>query len=322
MSIIKIKCVDQSLTIANRPLIASGGQQENMMIFEFCAMWDGFEKTAVFYRNENEVYNVLIVNNECEIPNEVLEEEGKFYFGVFGVNGVQRRTSVILNYQVSKGSYILGQEPSEPTPDVYSQMMNLHNQILTQYNNIFANVNSLVAEAVLQGVVNQNDENELVKFWFGTQNEYNALTEQLSNTVYIIEDEDLIVNKATIALYASEDKTKGTIEERLTKLGFKEGTFAMTGGSAATENIIRKQGKYVIASLSVVQGNTGVISVSQEFRPKQKTKVLAQSFNEYMVLGSGILYLNVDGILYNDEACTTKYEWTSLFITNAGWETN
>ena len=193
MSIIKIKCVDQTLTITNRPLIASGGQQENTMIFEFCSLWDGYTNTAVFYRNANEVYNVLIVDNQCDIPHEVLQEEGKFYFGVFGINGATRRTSEVLTYEIKKGSYILGQEPQAPTQDVYEQIMNLHNQITTQYQNIFTNINSLVADAVLQGVVNQRNENELVKFWFGTAQEYATLGSYDSNVVYIVTDNDLAV---------------------------------------------------------------------------------------------------------------------------------
>jgi hypothetical protein len=199
LSIIKIKCLDQTLTITNKPLVASGGQEENKMIFEFCSMWDGFSKTAVFFRNASEVYNVLIVNSECKIPNEVLQEEGKFYFGVYGVNGTQRRTSEVLTYEVTKGAYILGQEPSEPTPNIYTQMMDLHNEILSKYETIFADINSLVADAVLQGVVNQNNTNELVQFWFGTKEEYNAIANKSDKYVYIITGEETFADRSTNA---------------------------------------------------------------------------------------------------------------------------
>ena len=52
---------------------------------------------------------------------------------------------------------------------------------------------------------------------------------------------------STYAQYASEDKTKGTIEERLNNLGFKEGTFTIASGSAS-RNEIKKQGKVVWAN--------------------------------------------------------------------------
>lgn len=146
--------------------------------------------------------------------------------------------------------------------------------------------------------------------------------------IFEIDDNDNILPQVTSAKYstycqyASEDTSKGTIEERLSKMGFSQGTFTYTGGSAI-ENIIKKQGSYVIASFDVRNGSSsGVLSVSQQFRPKVKTRILAQSINQYAVVGSGYIYLNVDGIFYSDEACTTKYQWGNFWFTNVGWETN
>lgn len=84
-----------------------------------------FAKVAVFYRKEDKVYNVVVdENNECVVPNEVLTNEGVLCFGVFAVNEKgTRRTSDILTYKIVKGAFIEGQEPIEPTPDIYDQRM-------------------------------------------------------------------------------------------------------------------------------------------------------------------------------------------------------
>lgn len=54
---------------------------------------------------------------------------------------------------------------------------------------------------------------------------------------------------ARVAQYASADTSKGTIEQRLTNLGFKSGNFAVPNGNV-TENTITRQGNYVIGKLA------------------------------------------------------------------------
>lgn len=54
---------------------------------------------------------------------------------------------------------------------------------------------------------------------------------------------------ARIALYASADTSKGTIEERLTNLGFKQGSVSLSLGSA-TENVVQRQGNYCFVNIS------------------------------------------------------------------------
>lgn len=191
MSTIKIKCIDQTLQIINTPKIASGGQEVNTMQFEFCPTWEGFAKTAIFYREKKEndkilppdkVYNVLLVNNACIIPNEVLQEHGRFCFGVFGVKDTLRLTSEVLKYEIVKGSFILGKEPSEPTPSIYDQILTQYGEVETKYNevnrvynNIYNELESTVANMPAKGFVNLNNGGEVVRFWVGTMAEYNEL---------------------------------------------------------------------------------------------------------------------------------------------------
>ena len=56
---------------------------------------------------------------------------------------------------------------------------------------------------------------------------------------------------STYADYASSDKSKGTIEERLTNLGFNEGSISFVDGITATTNKLTRQGNYVLGSFYI-----------------------------------------------------------------------
>ena len=127
---INVECIDQELIITNSPLIASGGVHENFIAFNFCEKWDGFGKTAVFYRNEKErYYSVLDLDDVCEVPHEVTDYEGTMYFGVYGELGEVTRTSKVLKYKINQGAMTTLLKPSEePTPDIYQQLLSAYGQ--------------------------------------------------------------------------------------------------------------------------------------------------------------------------------------------------
>lgn len=121
---IVLECLDQSLSLVEGKPIASGGRNENAAKFFFCSMWDGLAKTAVFYRLENEPYHMpLDLNNECDVPHEVTDEEGTFYMGVFGVSEEQTKTSNIIKITLQKGAITKISQPSDPTPDIWEQLI-------------------------------------------------------------------------------------------------------------------------------------------------------------------------------------------------------
>jgi hypothetical protein len=126
MSQIHVKCTDQVVKIVKAPVIASGGLNEVSVVFDFCEKWDGFVKTALFYRDtENVYYAVLDDNDTCVVPWEVCYADGYFFFSVFGEKGSTRRTSNKNRYRVIEGAITEGFMPSEPTPDVYDQIIAL-----------------------------------------------------------------------------------------------------------------------------------------------------------------------------------------------------
>lgn len=122
-TLIRVDCVDQRLYVSDAPAVASGGRNEDQIEFNFCPMWDGFEKVAVFRRKELPQPYASVIDSEgrCDVPWEVLVDKGWIRFNVVGMKGDATRTSENLNYHVREGGTIDGAHPSDPTPDIYAQ---------------------------------------------------------------------------------------------------------------------------------------------------------------------------------------------------------
>lgn len=132
---VKVNCIDQRLLVSSGPVIASGGHNEDELIFSFCPLWDGYEKIATFYRDKDHVYHAIIESDKCVIPWEVLTDAGEFYFGVFGVKNDVQRTSHVVKYKVAEGAISEDTSPSDPTPDIYTQIISAHNDVSTRLQN-------------------------------------------------------------------------------------------------------------------------------------------------------------------------------------------
>lgn len=122
-TLIKAKITDQILEFTLKPMVASGGVNEDVIEFEFDALWDGFDTVAVFYRSKREVFHKKIVGNKCTVPSEVLRAQGVFYVGVMGVKDNVTRTTNVLRYELEHGAITVGVEPPEPTPSIYEQIL-------------------------------------------------------------------------------------------------------------------------------------------------------------------------------------------------------
>ena len=77
---------DQSIHLANLPLLASGGVNEIQIICDFCSLWKEFGKSAVFYRKGGPVFTIPLANDRAIVPWEVMADSGVVFFGVFGTN--------------------------------------------------------------------------------------------------------------------------------------------------------------------------------------------------------------------------------------------
>lgn len=105
-TIIRVKCTDQALTPIDTPIIAAGGVDEDKISFEFCPLWEGFTKKAVFRYNKSVTAEAELGEDDtCIIPPEVIAQPGYIFFGVYGINGAGiRRTSTVIKYNIAKGA--------------------------------------------------------------------------------------------------------------------------------------------------------------------------------------------------------------------------
>ena len=102
--------------------------------FYFPKSWEGYTKTAVF-RNGDTTLSVILNSesdlctgtDECYIPHEVIKFP-EFTVSVFGILGHSRATTSKAAIRVIKSGYAEGDEPSDPTPTEYQQLVNIANE--------------------------------------------------------------------------------------------------------------------------------------------------------------------------------------------------
>lgn len=120
--------------------------------------------------------------------------------------------------------------------------------------------------------------------------------------------------KCPIAEYASTDKTKGTIEERLSSLGFKQGSVALSNGVTASTNTVKKQGKIVQIDLVLtksVYGGKVIGTVPADFCPPADVVLIASCMGG--IAGSGSL---VDYRFARDVKISTTGDVTAYFSSS------
>ncbi len=87
--------------------------------FTFSEEWT-YPATAVF-RYDEKHYNVLLENNRCIVPWEVI----KAPFFTVSVFCGDRITANAVRISVEKSGYAEGEAPGAPTPDVYARLIEL-----------------------------------------------------------------------------------------------------------------------------------------------------------------------------------------------------
>lgn len=113
---------NQYITMPVRRTVVADSVEYLEAMFVFTHDWDECKKTAVFKQGED-AYAVLLEENCCMIPCEVIKE-GCFSVSVFGIDGNTRITTNEVYVTVQKSGYTEGETPKGPTPDAYSQLLN------------------------------------------------------------------------------------------------------------------------------------------------------------------------------------------------------
>lgn len=101
------------------PVFLIGDNADYKAQFDFDSEWNGVVKTARFVRGKK-FQEVVIVNDECEIPIEVLKQ-GFLEIGVFSAEMTTTPCRILVKGSIKE----LGGMTAEPTPDVYSQIISM-----------------------------------------------------------------------------------------------------------------------------------------------------------------------------------------------------
>lgn len=135
-----IKVNSHTLEIEQNIDINAGEYNITTLNFEFSEEYEGLTKMAVFSNCET-IIKTAILDNQCTIPFEVLEEPGQVLLGVYGYEGegenLELRYSPEPQYfNVKYGSYQDGGEPTIPPKSEWEQLVEEINEAITETNNL------------------------------------------------------------------------------------------------------------------------------------------------------------------------------------------
>lgn len=121
MSIISMQCIDKTLTITDAPIVDIGGL--NTIQFSFCPMWDGYEKTVLFYLTPSQTYLESVLNDSVTIPSVLISEGSCFCFVVKGTkSGAEDRETQIFRCHIESG-VVVAENPTESIREIFSKRL-------------------------------------------------------------------------------------------------------------------------------------------------------------------------------------------------------
>lgn len=117
---LKFNVNEQTLSLVSKQQVVADSLNYLTCKFSFSEEWLGVSKTAVFISSTEAVYTaVLDADNTCEVPWEVIEFPA-FRASVYGGN---RITTNMITVNVTESGYFEGDTSEEPSPSVYTQIM-------------------------------------------------------------------------------------------------------------------------------------------------------------------------------------------------------
>ena len=109
MKVLKVEVTDQ-VKINDESNVGTGNVNSIKCEFSLPDSFNGLVPIATF-KSQERVFTKAIVNNECYIPNEVLEDAGYVWFGVYAYEQTEeglilRESPLLSGFTVQKGSYM------------------------------------------------------------------------------------------------------------------------------------------------------------------------------------------------------------------------
>lgn len=156
---IKVDVINDGRICVYNDTIADSVMYEKIR-FKFPDCWSGYTKTVVF-RNGETLLNVILNGDnrlctgkdECYIPYEVIKSPG-FTVSVFGTLGESRITTSQASVKVRESGFANGDSPSDPSPTVYEQLIDIANetkQLADETKQIAQSVRTDADNGVLKG---------------------------------------------------------------------------------------------------------------------------------------------------------------------------
>lgn len=162
----KASVTKDKVSIIEKDIVHAGEYNINHIEFEFSAEYTAdLVKNAVFSIKDN-VYQTSIINDQCDIPAEILSDFGEVVFGVYAykVNDDQlelRYSPFPARFTIISGSYDpTAEESEEITPSQFEQYMQAMNDGLNKVEESLKKMDSATSAATqLVDDINQKLEN-------------------------------------------------------------------------------------------------------------------------------------------------------------------
>lgn len=131
---IKINIEKQKLYLKKEPhegpYIVSDSINYVQCTFKFSEDWTDFVKTAIFKDDIGNAYSILLENDKCFVPYEVLSGNN-FKVSVFGSKDAVRITTNEVVVPIVPSGYTEGKTPSKPPKTAYELILDKLRQIGT-----------------------------------------------------------------------------------------------------------------------------------------------------------------------------------------------
>ena len=185
---IQLSATKASLSVEQTELLTSGAVNVFFCQFDFDSNWSGLDRTAVFVAGSESVSVLLDNTNSCAVPWEVLQYPGRtLMVGVYGTTGNTLVLPTIWgNVGIIQPGASPSDEPQEPTPSVYQQLLatigNLSELDTNDKSSLVAAINEIY-QAGGGGGVTSPDVTKILVMDLST---YDALETKDPTTLYLI----------------------------------------------------------------------------------------------------------------------------------------
>lgn len=207
----------QNITRMDLIKIVSGSQNYVKAKFNFSSDWNGITTKTVRFSCNDENYDVILNNDECLVPWEIIAESGYFDVSVFGGSLI---TVDVARVYVTESGYAKGGSPIPPTPSVYEQIIDKLNEIEAEFTvegikatvDEFLATKSFITEADVETIVNRI----LAASNYATKSDIENMATQDDIKDFITEEK---VSPIVVAEFEShKSEFVGIVDEKLGKI--------------------------------------------------------------------------------------------------------